>query len=104
MVDGPTFQDGSLVLSFIDFVLVTVGLVIARRMNGQAPPVLKIGLAALWLYALLRIYSASSYLWGPEVPGAIWPILRASVLVMLTLITIVLIALIVFYWRRVKKQ
>lgn len=99
----PTFRDGSLFLSLVLFVLTTAAIYVTHRLNGHATLQLKLGLTALWLYSALRIYSASSYLWGSSVPDEAWPFLRAGVLGVLTAILIIIIALLVFYWRRIQR-
>lgn len=99
------FRVGSLALSVLIFVMVSASLLLARRLNGTTPLGVKLGLFALWLFAILRLYSASSYLWGKwAVDAGIFPLLRASVFVMLTVILIIVLALFTFYWRRLRNR
>jgi len=99
-VDFP-FREVGLLLSIAVFVVVSVGALAARRMNGQATPALKYGIVTLWLAAVLRLYSASSYIWAPEASEHdLFPLLRSLVLVVLTMELIFAMALVAYYWRR----
>lgn len=98
-----SFRDVGLALSVILFVMTTVAIYVIHRLNGQATLALKFGMTALWLYSALRLYSASSYIWGPDVPDEVWPILRAGVLGMLTVIVIIVGGMLAFYWRRMRR-
>lgn len=106
MIDFPAPRDVSLVLSIALFAVVVVGLVISRRLNGTATPPLKYGLAALFTLAALRLYSASSYLWGSTADDlGIFPLLRFGVVIpLLTLALILALALVAFYARRVPRR
>lgn len=97
------FREVGLLLSIAVFVVVSVGALAARRMNGQATPALRYGIATLWLAATLRLYSASSFVWGPEASEHdLFTILRSAVLVVLTLELIFAMALVAYYWRRTR--
>lgn len=98
------FRIGSLVLSALIAVVIFVAWLIARRLNGSAPYSIKVGFLGLLLFALLRIYSASSFLWGDwAVEAGVFPLLRAFVFVTLTLILIISLAMLTFYWRRLHR-
>jgi len=101
MIDLPTDRDISLALSIALFGVVVVGVLVSRRLNGSATPPLKYGLAALLTMAALRLYSASSYLWGSTAQDlGIFPFLRFGVIALLTLALILSLALVAFYARR----
>lgn len=94
-------QEIGLVLSLVAWAVLTVTLWIARRVNGRAPPSLRLALWGLWMYATLRVYSASSFVWASDASEGGWfPVLRMVVLGTLTLITIACVTLLVYYWRR----
>jgi len=101
----PSIREVGLVAAVASFAVVTAGVYVARRMNGEAPVALKYGLTALWMYAALRLYSASSFTWGELMSDAgLFPLLRAAVLVWQTLILIVCMALVGYYWRRWRRS
>jgi hypothetical protein len=101
----PEFRDLSLLLSIVAFVLTTLAVYVARRLNGDATLTLKLGLSALWLYSALRIYSSSSYLWGSTARDAnLFDALRLGVVSVMTVLVIITGALLVFYWRRIKEK
>lgn len=99
-------REVGLIVSVAIFCVVTAGVVLAQRMNGNATPALRYGLSALWLMALLRLYSASSFIWGSAASDAgVFPILRIAVLVVLTLTLILVLTLVWYYarrWRRLQ--
>jgi hypothetical protein len=98
------FQEVGLLLSGLIFVGVSIGGIIARRMNGQATPALKYGITALWLAAVLRLYSASAFLWAKAANEAgLIPLTRSFVLVVLTLELIFVMALVTYYYRRIRR-
>lgn len=104
MFEFPSREVG-LLLAIASWAVALFGLYISRKMNGTAPPALKYGMAAVFLYATLRLYSASSFVWGEAVSEAgLFPPLRLAVLVMQTVILILLITLVVFYLRRLLRQ
>lgn len=95
------FREFGLLLSVAAWVIVSVVVYLSRRVNGDAPLTVRVGLLALWLYATLRLYSASSFVWGSAAADAgVFTLLRASVFVVMTAILIIVIALGAFYWRR----
>lgn len=98
---GLPIQELGLAFSVAAFSVVSIALAIARQVNGAAPASLRLALWGLWLYALLRLSSASSYLWGTAArdAGAL-PALRLIVLFVVTLALIVSVALLAYYWRR----
>lgn len=94
-------QEAGALVSVAIFVVVTLGWWMAFRMNGTAPPSLRYGMAALWLMSMLRLYSATSFVWAEDAGLAgLLPPLRIGVLVVLTLTLILVLALVGFYWRR----
>lgn len=100
----PIQEVGALVSGAI-WLAVSIGAVVAWRMNGTAPPALRYGMSALWLLTSLRMYSATSYIWGEDANRAgLFPALRAGVLVVLTLVLILVLALVTYYWRRWRRE
>ena len=96
-------QDVGLFLSALMFVLASFVLLMSRRVNGTAPPTVKLALIVLWLYSALRLYSASSYLWGSTIAEAglvAWS--RMIVFAVVTIMAIGMVALAAFYWRRMR--
>lgn len=94
----------SLLLSVFLFVAVTIGGLVTRRMNGAASPVLRYGMSALWIATLLRLYSASSYIWGPTASEVgVISILRLAVIVLLTVELILVIGIVAYYARRASR-
>lgn len=95
-------QEINLLLSLFAFALFSSTLLMAKKVNGQAPPSVRWGLAGLVLFAALRLYSSSSFAWGQRASElGLLPVLRMGVIVLLTLIVIIGLALAAYYWRRV---
>lgn len=98
--DIPTREVG-LVISIAIFIVASAGILVIRQLNGSTPPSLKYGLGIVWLFALLRLYSASSFVWGSTAKDAgLISVLRLGVLAVLTVILIVLMAVVVFFARQ----
>lgn len=98
-------REVSLILSVVIFGVATAGAFVAWRMNGTGPPALKYGLVAVWLLTLLRLYSASSFVWGERASEThLFPVLRLGVLAILTLVLIDLLALVAYYGRRWRRE
>lgn len=97
---APT-QEVGLLLSIAGFVLVSAAAWMARHVNGAAPASMRLAMYGLWLYALLRLYSASAFIWSQTAGDLeLLPVLRLLVLVVITLAVIVSLAIVVYYWRR----
>lgn len=97
LADLPSREIG-LALSIGIWVCVVVAWVLARREAGYA---LRVTLVMLILFASLRLYSASSFVWGPSVPSdEVWGVLRLSVLVVQTIIVVQALALLAYAFRR----
>ena len=105
---GPSIEEldlrsASLIMSALVFGVVMAAWFVARKAHGHAPYGIKLGFLALILFAALRLYSASSFVWGPDASDlGLFPLLRAFVFVLLTIILIIVLALLAFYWRRLR--
>ena len=100
ILDLPTQELG--VIEAVALLLVsTATLVVAYRLNGSGSPALRLAILAFWLLSILRVYSASSYIWGPAASEAgILVLLRHIVLGTSTIILIIALALMGYYIRR----
>lgn len=98
-------QTLNLVLSAAAWVLLTVTLVLAYRVNGKGPVVLRMAVWGLWGYATLRLYSASSFIWGQGARDAdVIDELRLMVLVVVALLLILSVFLVINYWHRYREE
>lgn len=87
-----------LVLSAGVFVALVIAWALAQR---NADYGLRVTLVMLVEFAGLRLYSASSFVWGPSVESdEVWGLLRMGVLMTLTIIAIQALALLAFAVRR----
>ena len=100
MIDLPELRWASLLLAMAIWVVALAGAWVAHKMNSRAHPVLAYGMTAVVGLATLRLYSASSFLWGSSMPDDLWWVPRTVVLALSTGILIVLLALVAYYWRR----
>lgn len=91
-------QELGLALSLAAFIIISVALVLARLINGGAPPSLRLAMLGLWLYAALRLYSAFAYLWDASATDL--AVIRMVVVAVMTMVVIVGLTLLAYYWRR----
>lgn len=81
-------------------ILLSFALVASHFVNGEAPLSLRLALLVGWLLSVLRVYSATSFLWGSTASDAgVFPVLRLAVLSAVTISFIVAGALAVTYVR-----
>lgn len=95
--DLPTREAG-LVISVAIWAAVVATWLLARRDAGYP---LRVTFVMLILFSTLRLYSASSFVWGPMVPSdEVWGVLRATVLAVQTIIVVLALGLLAYAVRR----
>lgn len=95
---------GSLLLSVLLVAVVAASMLVARRLNGSTTFVMKVSLAALLMMSLLRLYSSSSFVWGKWAGDmGLFPLFRLAVFAALTVVLIISLALLTYYWRRLRE-
>lgn len=89
-------------LSIAAAVIFTVAWLIAFRVNGKAPFVLRIAMLGLVLYAWLRVYSTTTFIWASEVDHDALMEFRYGVFVVVGFIITLGVTLLVYYIRRLR--
>lgn len=93
-------QEISLILSTLVLLGATAMVVLVHGSHELHGP-LRLATIVIWIMAALRMYSASSFIWGPEASDiGLIPFLRVTVIAALTIELIVLLALTGYYWNR----
>jgi len=96
--DAPV-QPVGLALSVLTLVVLLITLVLSRR-GGKAPYAMRLALGGLVAFAALRVYSASAFWWAPLVEGtATLDLGRLAVLLTVTILTVVSLALLAYFYR-----
>lgn len=96
LADLPSREIG-LVLAVGVWAAIVATWLMARPRAGYA---LRVALGMLVLFASLRLYSASSFVWGGSIESPeVWGVLRLGVLSVTTVIVIMALALGVYVWR-----
>jgi uncharacterized membrane protein YfbV (UPF0208 family) len=90
-------RGAGLAIVVILFVLVSI---VTYDWLKTMPLINRVLAITLWFYALLRVYSASSFLWGRVLDEDLWPLLRYAVVALETAMAIMLGGVIWFRHRR----
>lgn len=87
------------------FALATAALYLSAHTDALVTRVAlrTLGLA-FWFMALLRMYSATSYIWAPDVDRNVLGFLRLAIVSMSTAVLIILMAHVVVLYRQVRRR